>query len=145
MLAGNHKPASPLFAKKTRMPQAAGSGLALAALAAAPVPVAFGTDIDMDEPGFAIGADAATIGKSPDIFGECPFGYAGKPDIRRLATHVLRALGAAHPPVIGRRAIAGGDDRFLAELPLDTVQQRNQFRFQALNPDPGVLGHKSAL
>ena len=77
MLAGNHKPASPLFAKKTRMPQAAGSGLALAALAAAPVPVAFGADIDMDEPGFAICADAATIGKSPDIFGECPLGYAG--------------------------------------------------------------------
>jgi len=145
MLAGNHKPASPLFAKKNRKRQKTRSGLAFAALAATPVPVPPGARIDMDETGFAIGAYAAAIGQGADIFRESPFGHTRYPDVRCLATHMLGALGAAYAAVIGRRAVSRRDDRLLAELPFNPVQQRDQFRLETLDPDLGVFRHQSAL
>lgn len=121
------------------------SGGALAALAAAPVPVPAVADIDMDELGPAIGADTAAARHGADIFRQRPLGDTRDPDIGRLAGHVLGPLGTAHPPVIGRRPVTRRYDRLLAELSFKPVKHGDQFGFQALDPDLGMLGHETPL
>src|SRR5690606_36600752 len=81
--------------------------------------------------GVAIGADAAASRHGTDESGQLPLADALDLYIGCRAIHMERFTGAAHAPVMGRAAIAGGDDGPSAVMGLDGPDHAHERGLQA--------------